>query len=126
MLISRCAVGYYEAGSVIVVKPQKRLGEISRPFWYRENPAVGEKTPRARHTLWTFADGKWNKQASLSLSVDPGQLMPGRNNVVGARPSPWDQGLGSLDLQIVPAADNFHVFMRIGQTLYHAGDLGVI
>ena len=125
-LISRGAVGYYEAGHVIVVKPRKRLGEISPPFWYRGNPAVVEKTPRAGHTLWTFADGEWNKQASLSLSVDPGQLMPGRNNVVGSRSSPWDQGFGSLDLQIVPVADNFHVFMRIGQTLYHADDLGVI
>jgi len=124
-LISPGAVGFYEAGSVTIVKPRKRLGTISRPFWYSGNPAVVEKTPGG-HTLLIFIDGEWEKEASLKLTDAPDAMsQPGNNSVNSVQWQAQYSTNADTDLQIVAIGNDFHVFMRDGETIYYREGLGI-
>lgn len=120
-LISPGAVGFYDGKNVTVVKPRKTLGSTSRPFWYEGAPAVVEKDPNG-YRLWVFADGEWTEKAALQLRRDF-QKFPGPANPVAQMMA---ANSTDLELQVVPIAGEFQVFLREGNTLYTRNGLGEI
>jgi uncharacterized RDD family membrane protein YckC len=77
-----------------------RLGDISAPFLLDGRPAVFEERP-AGVTLTVLEGDHWQRGALLELQKTPAET----SAVAG--------------LRVVPCNGRFHLFMEMGETLYH-------
>jgi len=99
-IISPEDVRHFREGRLTVVNVGWRLGDISAPFLLEGNPAVFEQRP-AGVALTVFRDGQWVRGSHFRL------------------PGP-EEGIPAISrLRVVPCGGRYHLFMRMGDTLYH-------
>ncbi|MBU2548784.1 MAG: hypothetical protein KKB20_10260 [Proteobacteria bacterium] len=99
-LISSSTVGYYRQGRLNTLMDDQRLGDISRPFFYRGSPAVVAVTPDGAGP-WIFEKGQWRSGGSLAL--------PTRECLYGI----------AGQLQVLCRGESIHIFVQAGKTIHY-------
>jgi uncharacterized RDD family membrane protein YckC len=97
-LVSSESMGYFQDGGITREAPDRKLGEISRPFFHSGAPAVVEESPEG-FTLLTYTDGDWQEVGTLSLERE--------------------KRFSVDELQIVESGGKHHCFWRLGESLYY-------
>lgn len=102
-IISSSLVGFYQNGNISVISKEKKLGDISRPFFYDSFPAVIEDRPNS-FALMVLDEGTWKQKLLFTLQLK--------------------EKLSCIcdNLQIVPKDGKLYFFIQFGETLYfHEG-----
>ena len=99
-IISSSVVGYYQEDKLTIASEGKILGDISRPFFYENRPAVIEARPTG-FSLMVYDENEWQKMRSIDIEIEKDQTDIQRN------------------LQVLSNNGKLHFFLRHGDTLYY-------
>jgi uncharacterized RDD family membrane protein YckC len=103
LLISQSRMWELQGNALVETASYPTLGNISRPFYYFESPAVIEGRPKGL-SLAVFGDGEWTK-APIFLEKER------------------DFHNAECAVQVVNIGDTNHLFMQMGKTLFHRNGL---
>jgi uncharacterized RDD family membrane protein YckC len=99
-VISSSGIAYYQDSNLTVLKTDESLGNISRPFLYRNCPSVIRYTPNG-FFLMTYSGNNWTKLRKINFAESMGSYNIKR------------------DLQAVEIGNKLHLFVRYDQSLYY-------
>jgi len=95
-IVSRNALGSYRNGRFTVEAETAPLGRFGRPFWVDGRPALVKREPGGASMMVLGAAGWESTRLHVPNALDP-----------------------ESQLQILPAAGGFHVFLSQGSTVYY-------
>jgi uncharacterized RDD family membrane protein YckC len=105
-VISSSYIGFIDNGVVVSAADNIALGNISRPFMYKGNPAVIEERPSG-YSLLAFSDNAWQEESPIVLSF-------GNNS-----------SCCMSNIRVVTHGENIHFFLKQGGTLFYRDNFPV-
>jgi len=99
-IIGSDGVLFFKGGTLEGPVHTTRLGAVSRPFLYRDRPAVVERDPEG-YALRVLEGDEWRKEGPLDLGFPEEFPSPG------------------LDIQVVARGERLDFFRKIDDTVYH-------